>query len=354
MNSRERFLKTVHFEKTDRLFLFPQWIFKAAKKRWQSEGMPKDVHYNTFFGFDRYEEIPINFGLIPAPEEVVIEEDAQTATYKDEMGFIIKKWKNKEGMYHWLEYGLKKPEDWTKFKERLNPKSPARYPEHWEDLKKSYANRDYPLGIMAGSFYGWLRDWIGMENIALMYYDNPGFLKEATNYIADYFLEVIERAASEVDLDFAFFWEDMAMKTGPLISPALFKEFMVPCYKRVTSFLRKRGVDTFLVDCDGHIDELIPLWLEGGVNGVYPLEVAAGCDALKYREKYGKELILMGNIDKRALRGSKEAVEKEVMSKVPQLFAGSGYIPMIDHSVPEDVSYENFTYYLNLVKSVKS
>jgi uroporphyrinogen decarboxylase len=125
---------------------------------------------------------------------------------------------------------------------------------------------------------------------------------------------------------------------------------MLPNYKRVTKVYREAGIDFLWVDCDGNTDELVPLWLEGGLNGLYPIEIAADCAPLKYRRTYGKKLAMMGGIDKRALRFGRKEVEREVMSKVPQLFATGGWIPFVDHAVPPDVPLKNFQYYLELVR----
>jgi uroporphyrinogen decarboxylase len=90
-----------------------------------------------------------------------------------------------------------------------------------------------------------------------------------------------------------------------MISPAMFREFMLPRYRRLVAFFRERGVPVFMVDCDGQIAGLIPLWLEAGVNATYPCEIAAGNDPLLYRALYGKRLAIMGAIDKCEIR-SKE------------------------------------------------
>jgi uroporphyrinogen decarboxylase len=103
---------------------------------------------------------------------------------------------------------------------------------------------------------------------------------------------------------------------------------------------------------DGNLNELIPLWLESGINYVNPLEVAAGNDAVAIRKKYGKALILSGTIDKRALAKGEEATREEVMSKVPFLLERGGYFPSVDHSVPPDVTFENYCYYINLIRDV--
>jgi len=146
----------------------------------------------------------------------------------------------------------------------------------------------------------------------------------------------------------------MAYKTGPLVSPKMFKDFMSPHYKKITEYLRGQGIDIITVDSDGNINELIPLWLEAGVNGFWPLEVAAGMDAVSLRKKYGKDCILLGNIDKRVLAKGKKEIKEEVRRKVPFLLSQGGYLPSVDHSVPPDVPYKNFLYYLDFLRSVAS
>jgi len=351
---RERFRAVTHFQPTDRPFFYPQWVFPSTVERWQDEGMPGDVTFSRYFGFDRMAQVPINRGLLPPFREKVVEEDRETKTVVDESGARKRIWKEGDcpGMPHFEEFGLRSRDDWPKFKERLNPESPARYPDYWDDLVRCYRGRDYPLGIHGGSYYGWIRNWVGMENLALLYYDDPDLVHEISDYIGDMVIRTAERALDQIEFDFAWFWEDMAMKTASLISPKLFRDFLLPNYKRVTKLFREAGIDVMFVDCDGNIDELIPLWLEGGVNGVMPIEAAADCDVLKYRETYGHDLLLMGGIDKRALRFGKEEVEEEVIPKVRRLLADGGWLPFIDHAVPHDVPLENFQHYLELVRRI--
>ncbi len=356
MTSRERFHETFRYGKPDRVFMMSQWAFNETRQRWLREGMPRDQHYNTHFGFDRMETIPINNAPWPPPEVKVVEQGQHWTIYEDEFGGRTKRWHDREiGMSQWITYPIRGRREWDEWKKRLDPDAPVRYPEYWEDLKRCYAGRDYPLGIHAGSFYGWIRNWVGMEHLALWYADCPDLIHEMTEYVADFVLRLIERAVNEIpDLDYALMWEDMCHKTGPLISPAMFREYMLDPMKRVTKLLHQAGIDIIMVDSDGKVDELLPLWLEAGVNLYYPLEVAADCDAQRYRDLYGKEILLIGNIDKRVLRdgNSKADIEREVMSKVPNLVAEGGFSPWVDHSVPPDVPYENFRYYVDLITEI--
>ena len=356
MNARERFHATFRYGRPDRVFLMPQWTFNDTRQRWLREGMPWDAHFNTYFGFDRMEKIPINLGLFPPLQTKIVEQTANWCIVEDEFGGLTKRWTDREvGISQWIRYPIRDRGTWLQWKQRLDPAAGNRYPEYWGYLKQCYKQRDFPLGIDAGSYYGWIRNWVGMENLALWYYDDPELVHEMTEYMADFVLDLIHRALDEVpDIDYASVWEDMAMKTGPLISPALFREFMMGPLKRVTSRLNESGIDLIMVDSDGNVDELIPLWLEANVNFIYPLEVAAGCDANRYRSQFGKDLLLMGGIDKRELRDgcSRKDIEEEVMTKVPALARQGGFSPMVDHAVPPDVPFENFRYYIDLIHEV--
>ncbi len=106
------------------------------------------------------------------------------------------------------------------------------------------------------------------------------------------------------------------------------------------------------MDCDGNIEQLIPLWLEAGINGVWPLEVAAGMDALRLRQRYGRDLLLVGGIDKRELARDRAAVHAEVLRQVPCLNEQGGYIATVDHSVPPDVPFDNYVYFRELLREL--
>lgn len=354
---RERFKKTFTFGKPDRVFFMPQWFWSSTIKRWHSEGLPQDVYVDEFFGFDRYEFVPVNLDFLPPFEYEVYYENEEYKVYRRQDGCKVKEFKRyaEASMPHWLEYPIKTKLDWEReVMPRLNPKSPARYPLWWDDYVRWVKERDYPLGISAGSYYGWIRNWMGVERLSRFIYEDPEFIKEIADYIADFVIETIRRAVEEIELDFAIMWEDMAMKTGPLVSPRKFKELMVPACKKVCDYLHSNGVEIILLDSDGFIDQLIPIWLDAGVTGVYPLEVAAGENVVVLRKKYGRKLAMFGGVDKRVLARGCDEIERHLFQevKLPWMLTQGGYTPMIDHSVPPDVSLRNFMHYWSIVKNV--
>jgi uroporphyrinogen decarboxylase len=111
------------------------------------------------------------------------------------------------------------------------------------------------------------------------------------------------------------------------------------------------GVKIILVDTDGNLEKLIPLFLEAGITGIFPFEVQAGNDIVSIRKRY-PHLQIIGGLDKMEVAKGKEAIEKELVSKVPFMLQSGGYIPHIDHLVPPEVSWKDFIYYRTRLKEM--
>jgi uroporphyrinogen decarboxylase len=143
--------------------------------------------------------------------------------------------------------------------------------------------------------------------------------------------------------------EDMAGRNGPLVSPAVFREFMMPYYQRFTAFCRDHGVVSIWVDSDGDMRKLIPLWIEAGVTGVIPCDVVLGqVDVMALREAFPR-LLLAGGIDKRVIEEGRtfEEIDVELERKVRPLVRLGGYFPGPDHAWSPQASLKNFRYYMD-------
>jgi len=256
-------------------------------------------------------------------------------------------------MPKYLDYPVKDRATWNEYKKRLDPNTPERWPSDWNAFVKKTNSEDAPTMLHLSGFFGMLREWMGLENLLYTFYDDPELIEDMMDQLLYLDMEVAKRALKDLRIEFVRFWEDMAYKSGSLISPDMFKKFMIPRYKKITDFLHSQGIDILFVESDGNINELIPIWLEEcGINLHNPLEVAAGMDAVTLRKKYGKDLILCGNIDKRVFAKGKDAIREEVMSKVPFLLATGGYFPGLDHAIPPDISLENYRYFINLLREI--
>jgi len=358
MTDRERWIRCMHFQPVDHIPDEEFGYWDETFKVWHKQGLPEEINDNAaaekYFGFSTRSEVPVILGLYPEFERKVIEETEKYQIIMDTDG--VKKKVFKDGtstIPHFLEFPLKGRREWEEiFKPRLDAKLKIRYPENrkdWEEIKARYndPNWDRPVGISIGSLFGWLRNWAGFEGIAMMCYDDPDLVQEMVSHLADLTCSVIKRSAKEIRIDYGAGWEDMCFRQGPIISPKMVRKFLTPNYKRITDMLRENGCDIIYTDCDGNINEMIDPWLEGGVNGIFPVEVAAGSDPIAIRKKYKDKVVILGGVDKRALIAGKEAIKAEIKRIKPYVLEG-GWIPHVDHRCPPDVTFENYLYYLDV------
>ena len=357
MNGRERFNAITHFKPFDRVLNREFGYWAETVPKWAGEGLPaaitNEAAANKYFGFDKFIEAKIPLGLFPLFEPKLLETGKEYNLEIDSEGVTKKVFTSGASMIpHNIDYSLKDRASWKEFKKRLVPGA-HRYPENWKKTvaKLNDPKRDYPAGLSVGSLLGVPRNWMGFENCAMMFYDDPELMREIVETMGDVIVGTIEPALKEVKFDYADMWEDIAFKNGPMISPEMFKEFIIPQYKRISALLRKYGVDVCWVDCDGDINSLVPLWLEAGINGMFPLEVGCFTDPVALRKKYGKDVLLFGGVNKRELAKSKKEIDAEV-NRLRSLVEGGGFVPHVDHRCPPDVSYENYKYYLKKKKEV--
>lgn len=291
--------------------------------------------------------------IVPVFEIKVLEEDERTrveTTFGGQIVRVSKKYPWRMPTY--LDHPVKDRATWNKYKWRLDPNVPERWPSDWDAFVEKRNSEDTPVCLLAGGFFGPLRSMMGLEQLLYLFYDDPILVEDMMDTMLYLETEVIKRVLKSMKIEMVRFWEDMAYKTGPMISPEMFGKFILPRYKKLCDLFHSYGIDLIHVDSDGNIEKLIPLWLEVGVNFNWPLEVTAGMDAVALRKEYGKHLILAGNIDKRVFTKGKSTIRDEVMSKVPYLLETGGYFPSLDHNIPPDVPFESFKYYINLLREI--
>jgi len=296
----------------------------------------------------------VAFLVSPPFDLEVVEEDEQDLVFVSTMGSREKVRKGSEwGLTLPVQRPVRDRTTWERFRERLDPRSPERYPADWDAYAAEVNRLDCPVGMEVGGFFGYLNMWVGTQDLMLLFYDDPGLVDDMMEAVLQLEMQMVERVTRDIRLDFVCYWEDMAYRSGPMISPAMVRRHMLPRYQRLNEVIRSRGCEVFFLDSDGDVDLLIPLWLEAGINLFWPLECAAGMDPWELRRRYGKNIILAGGLDKRIFAGDKTSLEREVMSKVPQLVGSGPYFPSPDHAVPSDTPFQNFCFYINLLRRIR-
>jgi uroporphyrinogen decarboxylase len=363
MNGRERLRRIMRFESVDRL---PHWElcpWGQTYDRWLREGLKKDALKNPFNWFegepawnlDRRAFAAIDSGVCPPFDYEVIEEDERYIVSRGGEGITTRALKEgtvlgtRMTMDQYIDFAIKDKASWDDFKWRLNPDSPSRYPFWWDELARLWKDREYPACLLQnGTFglYGRLRAWIGTEGLSFMFYDQPELVEEILDYYTDFLIRLVTPAVHDVQFDYFNFFEDMAGKGGPLISPQLFRKYLMPRYKRIIEFLKGNGVEYVWMDSDGDMRALIPLLIECGVDVLWPLEAASDMDPVVLHKQYGKDLRFCGGLDKRELAKSHKHIDDELAAKILPLRDCGGYIPHVDHAIDPDISYDNWLYYL--------
>ena len=302
MNTREKFLSVLNFSTNA---LVPEWEFAYwydTLQRWYKEGLPKvnlplkfeaqqwvageatgaiknDV--NIYFNFDEGIRVLCPLNPLPAFERKVLQEDSETIILQREDGKVVQTRKDGTSMPHFLEYPVKTEMDFELIKQRFNPDSPERLEGEFYKLVTQNKERKYPIQLGGGNFCGFysiIREMMGVEASLFVFYDNPEFALSILEYFTDYYIKLYTKILSKIEVDYILIWEDMAFKNGPLISPQIFNEFILPYYKKFINQMKKLGIKHFIVDTDGNFEVLIPSFIEGGVTGFYPFEVQAGID----------------------------------------------------------------------------
>jgi hypothetical protein len=360
MNDRERFIACILGEPVDRP---PYWLlwgpWRTTWQRWQREGLPQEFRdfgdVRAHFGAEAIPQtIPVNLGPCPRMERTVLEETDEFVVFTDGWGIKRRDFKDHESMSEFIEFPVKDRAGWQRFKtERLDPDHPERLAGDWRERCAEWTARGWPvqLGYYPDvTIYGGLRWLLGDEECLLAFYTMPELVHEIMDHLASVYLTVFEKVAREVRVDVIHIWEDMCGRQGPLISPKHWEEFMGPCYRRIKRFAEDHDIRIISVDTDGNPDLIIPAMMGGGVNYLFPMEVAAGCDVNAMREKY-PSLAMMGGIDKRALARGPEAIDRELERVRPAVEKGR-YVPDLDHLIPDDVSWENFRHYAGRLRQL--
>ena len=285
--------------------------------------------------------------LYPKYEPVILDEDERYLNYIDIDG-ITRRFQKDEGVIPTsMSWPIKDWDSWNEAKhERLRLDNISdRFPAHWPELVEVYNNRDYPLALggFPLGFFGTLVHFMGYMNLFYYYYDHPDLIHDILQHLTNLWLAIWEEVLSYVEVDVIHIWEDISATKDSMVGPATVKEFMVPYYQQVSDFAKGRGIKNILVDTDGNCDRLIPLFLEGGVTGLYPMEVSAGMDVVKARKEY-PQLQMMGGVPKSDIALGRGRID-EFLEDVDFLLEKGGYIPFGDHLIPPDVPWEEFKYY---------
>ncbi|MBI4024918.1 MAG: hypothetical protein HY360_08045 [Verrucomicrobia bacterium] len=368
MNERERYIAALAFQKTDRIPFMPGGGRRSTLRAWHQQGLPAKVdnyleHVRKIIGIppgsaQQPVDCGVDFRMIPQFEEKVLERRPGTLIVQDWKGNICEISDEFDVTYlrmaidfvtrKWIKCPVESRKDWPDMACRYDPDDPKRFPADFADRCAKLKGRDYPSGFVVNGPFWQLREWLGFEGVCMMLMDDPDFVQEMIDFWQKFIARMLQRVLASYVPDFIVISEDMAYKSKPMVGPDMCRKFLLPCWRTWTEQAKAAFVPIIDCDSDGFVGDLIPVWIEAGINCNSPQEVAAGNDLPAYCKNFGSKMAHRGGVDKRAMAKGGRVIRAEFERLRPAIKSG-GYIPGCDHGIPHDVSWPNFVDYCRLL-----
>lgn len=176
---------------------------------------------------------------------------------------------------------------------------------------------------------------MGMERFFIALHEDRSLVEDLMDIYTDWTAAVAARVC-EMDIDVFVTTDDLAWKQGPMISPALFRELVLPRFRRVARQVTK----PWIMHSDGDVTLLVDDLLSLGIAGLHPIEPEA-MDIREVKRRWGARVCLIGNVSLVTLgRGSPEQVEAEARALIGLGWDG-GYMLSSANSIASYVPVDN-------------
>lgn len=216
-----------------------------------------------------------------------------------------------------------------------------------EALQSEHARGDTLAWYTLDGFFWWPRVLFGIEPHFYSFYDEPALYHKICDELVEWQIQKIDEMARYCKPDFMTIAEDMSYNHGPMISKALFDEFLLPYYRRLIPEIKKHGTRVF-IDSDGDITGAVPWFIEAGIDGILPLEGQSGVDVAKIRALY-PNFLMIGSFDKMCMFHTPNEIRTECERLLPTLRKGK-FLPAMDHQTPPGTSLENYRAYVAMMQ----
>ncbi len=366
MTPGERFLKAISFESVDRIPMMDFGYWRETIDNWHKQGLPDYVNsteeVEAYFGLDRGFEtnlvnywgdngpVGIMWGIWPEWTKVKVAETDEVIVYEGEIGRIVES-KTSGSIPAHEKSPVETMDDFERLVvPRMNAWDPTRVTPELEGMIARGKAQGQAIGTWIDGFYAWPRILMGPTNLLYAFYDDPELLHAIQREHTKYIKQWIDMVLTHTQIDYVYFFEDMAYNNGSFISDETFDEFMMPYYHEVVGYMRSRGIKKMLVDSDGNTVKLTDKFVEAGMDCHSPLEINSGSQPAVIRERHPK-LALIGGVDKLTLAATRADIDRE-LAKLPPILEKGGYIPALDHRVQPDVPMANYQYYIDRKRKI--
>lgn len=320
MDSRQRFLACMHYGSPDRPPLFQEGLRDDVLEKWHSQGLPVGTQLDRLFDYDQREEVSLELYSDLDPVELA-------------------------GTPHGLD----------RWRRSLDPQDDRHLPDGWQKAVRRWRNRQHVLMLQVHSG---LFETLGIGDsrtftrAIYLITDHPDFVRSAMLIHGEFSARVLERFLKVVQLDAALFSEPISGNHGPLISPRMYADLVLPAYQPILDVLSRFEVETVIFRTYANSRALLPVIFGDRFNCLWAVETdSQDMDYRSIRQQLGDRLRMIGGIDVDVIRQGEAAVRQELEMKVRPLLSQGGYIPLADGRVRSDMPFENYRCFRQLLES---
>lgn len=348
MNGQRRIQAVLDWRTPDRIPVF-EHLWSETVERWRREGLPEDVDPAVFFDYDLRNVGWFDLSLQLPVEQ--IDDDGTSITERDANGVLKKRHKTESGHTPlWLDHLLQDRAGWERYRERL-AFNERRVDPNVVSVCRALREQGRYVCLAGCEPYEAFWPVFGQVAIFQLMLDDPDLIAEVFDTVADLTLRILDRYVElGADFDGVWFYGDVGYRNNTLFSPECYDRMLAGPHRRLCEHIHGLGKKVILHSC-GKIKSFIPRFIEAGFDVIQPLEAKCDQDVRDLRARHGRDIVLFGNMDVRKLSGTRDDVRREVLDKLEAVAHEGGYIFHSDHSIPPTVSYDNYRYALDLVRT---
>jgi uroporphyrinogen decarboxylase len=340
MTKRERVMRTVGFEETDRVPLYDIFQNDAVIEHYAGRKLDYDDAHTVGVAVGRALDMT-RMVTSPHRSKVIRHEDGHVIRQERWTSWVVERpFHDAPPLIEWI-------------KKRIDELNAVRYARsHTEDMHRMIEERwawfaegdpdgdPAVLVIESGAGLTDLYHTAGMDLFTQLLFEEPELVDEWLEAVNRAEVRRVEAIADPRWIPIALTYDDIAFKNGPLFSPDWLRAHWAPCLKRLVDAWHARGV-LCCFHSDGNLWLVLDDLVAAGIDGLNPLEVLAGMEVAEVRKRYPK-LFLTGGIDVSQLltNGTPDEVRATCEQAIRDT-GGRGYFMGSSTELHWDVRLEN-------------
>lgn len=349
MTGIERIGNILQRKPVDRIGLYEHFWDDTCRK-WTNEGhLRKGESLEDHFGFDLNECWAFNMMADLDFTPQVVEETEETQLIRDGNMALLRRHKLHDATPEHVDFMVQERTVWEEFaKPRLLPDARRINFEAYRAARDAARAHDRFFFWAGCNVFELMQYLCGHEYMLMGMAVDPDWIKDMVRTYSQLTVDLMEILFAEEGLpDGVWFYDDMGFKQRPFISLDMYREIIQPGHRRAFDYAKSRGLPVVLHSC-GYVAPLLPGMIEAGIDGLQVIEVKAGMDLLQLHKDFGDRVSFIGGTDARVLStNDRDRIEAELCGKIPVVKQGYGYVLHTDHSVPDQVEYASYRFFVD-------